>query len=330
MLKQITIVGSGSWATALVKLFTEKGIRVFWHLEDREKAEFIQWNGYNPRYLSHVSLKKELIFPMTETSLVFRNSKLVIFAIPSACLEDTLNQIDPYFLEGKQLAVSINGLIPNSGSTPSFFVSKHIGIDANRIMVLGGPCYAEEIALQRNTYITISAENSVWVNDVCQSLESDYLHTVANYDPAGIEYVSIIKNIVGIATGIADGLNYGDNFQAVLVSNAMRETSQFLGTIDDRPRDLFHSAYFGDLLLTAYSDYNLNRTLGKLIGKGIQVNTAIHAMEKTAEGFHASREMAPLYNKSDLNMPIIDAVHRILHQQSNPFHEFKLLEGQLN
>jgi len=329
MLKQITIVGSGSWATALVKLFTEKGIRVFWLLRDREKVDFIKWNGYNPRYLSQVVLNKDLIFPMIETSLAFRDSDLVIFAIPSSYLEGALQQIDPDFLEGKNLAVSIKGLIPNSGCTPSRFVCKYMNADARRIMVLGGPCHAEEVAEQRTTYMTISAENPEWVHDVCQSLKSSYLHTVCSNDPSGIEYASIIKNIIGIATGIANGLHYGDNFQAVLVSNAMRETGKFLDVVSPARRDLFNSAYFGDLLVTAYSDYSRNRTLGKLVGRGIQVNTALFAMEMVAEGFHASRELAAIHKKTKVSMPVINAVHRILHQHSSPYQEFKLLEEQL-
>jgi glycerol-3-phosphate dehydrogenase (NAD(P)+) len=145
-----------------------------------------------------------------------------------------------------------------------------------------------------------------------------------------VEYVSILKNIIGIATGIATGLYYGDNFMSVLVSNAMRETSHFLQTVDHRRRDLYDSAYFGDLLVTAYSEHSRNRTLGKLIGRGIHVSKALQAMEMIAEGFHASAEFAPLLNNSTVKMPIVTAVYRVLHQHANPFHEFKLLEEHLS
>jgi glycerol-3-phosphate dehydrogenase (NAD(P)+) len=329
MLKEITMIGSGSWATALVKLFTEKGIRVSWLVRKREQAAFILANGYNPRYLSFASLKRELIFPTIDVSEALVNPGLVIFAVPSSYLKDTLKQIDIKLLEIRNIAVSIKGFVGGSGCTPSRFVRDHIG-NGTSVMVLGGPCHAEEIANQRSTYITISADDSAWVETVCTSLRSTYIHTVSNNDPAGIEYASILKNIIGIATGIANGLHYGDNFQAVLVSNAMREAGNFLSSIDPKERDLFNSAYFGDLLVTAYSDYSRNRTLGKLIGRGIHVNKALQAMEMIAEGFHASKELAPIQKKTKVSMPVINAVHRILHQHANPFHEFKLLEEQLS
>jgi glycerol-3-phosphate dehydrogenase (NAD(P)+) len=330
MLQEITMIGSGSWATALVKLFTEKGIRVSWLVRKKDQAAFIQTNGYNPRYLSFAALKKELIFPTTEISEALLNPGLIIFAVPSSYLKDILEQIDHKLLENRQIAVSIKGFIRGSGCTPSRFVSKQIGIQTGSVMVLGGPCHAEEIANQKSTYITVSAEDAGWAKTVCKSLESTYIHTVFNNDPLGIEYASILKNIIGIATGIAKGLHYGDNFQAVLVSNAMREAGKFLSTIEPRERDLFNSAYFGDLLVTAYSDYSRNRTLGKLIGRGIHVSKALQAMEMIAEGFHASKELAPIQKKTKIAMPVTNAVHRILHQHANPFHEFKLLEEHLS
>lgn len=329
MLNKVTIVGAGSWATALVKLFSESGIKVSWLVRNQEFADYIQTNGHNPRYLSFASLKTDLINPVTDPGEAIMDSGLVIFAVPSAYLKDTLLRIDKEILEDKQVAVSIKGFIPGSGCTPSRFVTEYIGVKERNIMVLGGPCHAEEVANQKSTYITISAKDPALAEQICRSLKSQYTHAIPNNDPVGIEYASILKNIIGIACGIANGLHYGDNFQAVLVSNAMREAGQFIGYIEPGKRDLFQSAYFGDLLVTAYSDYSRNRTLGKLVGRGIHVNKALQAMEMIAEGFLASKELAPLLKRSKVNLPVINSVHRVLHQHANPFHEFKLLEEQL-
>ncbi|CAN5576801.1 NAD(P)H-dependent glycerol-3-phosphate dehydrogenase [soil metagenome] len=330
MLKNVTVIGSGSWATALVKLFSDNGTKVAWLVRNKEQAEFIKTNGHNPRYLSFAMLNMELIQATTNVQKAIDQSGLIVFAVPSAYFKKTVEQIDPELLVDKQLAVSIKGLIPGTGFTPSLFLQKYLGKKADaKIMVMGGPCHAEEVANQKSTYITISAEDPKWVDKVCKSLKSNYTHAIANNDPIGIEYASIIKNIIGISTGIANGLHYGDNFQAVLVSNAMREAARFLNAVDPRKRDLFHSAYFGDLLVTAYSDFSRNRTLGKLVGRGIHVNKALQAMEMIAEGFHASKELAPFQAKSKIKMPVVNAVHRILHQHANPYHEFKLLENQL-
>jgi glycerol-3-phosphate dehydrogenase (NAD(P)+) len=198
------------------------------------------------------------------------------------------------------------------------------------VVVIGGPCHAEEIATKRNTYITIAGENTQWVQAICNSLNVHYIKTVASCDPAGIEYVAILKNIIGIATGIADGLNYGVNFIAVVISNAMREVKNFLEVVNPAKRDLYDSAYFGDLLVTAYSDYSRNRTLGKLVGRGIAVNKALQSMGMGAEGFYASKELNQLLKHQKISMPVVNSVYRILHQYANPFHEFKLVERQLH
>lgn len=330
MLKNVTIVGSGSWATALVKLFSDNGIHVNWLVRNKELADYIFENGHNPRYLSFANLEMDFIQTYVNAADATEQTDLVIFAVPSAYLEHTAQKISRQLLADKPVAVSIKGFVPGSGLTPSRFLSNCFSIKEENLMVIGGPCHAEEVATQKSTYITISSVNGLLADKVCTSLKSDHIHSVANNDPFGIEYASILKNIIGIASGIANGLHYGDNFQAVLVTNAMSEATRLIATVDKRERDLFQSAYFGDLLVTAYSDFSRNRTLGKLVGRGIHVNKALEAMEMVAEGFHASRELAPLLKESAISLPVINSVHRILHQHANPFHEFKLLEGQLN
>lgn len=299
-------------------------------MRKRDQVDYILQKGHNPRYLSYVKLKKELIIPTIEPTVALRSTEFVIFAVPSAYLKDTLQLIDLELLESRQLGVSIKGMIPGTGYTPSHYLKKHTGFRDLRVTVLSGPCHAEEIANQKSTYITIAADDPGWANELCETIESNYIHAIPNNDPAGIEFTSVLKNIIAIATGMANGLQYGDNFQAVLVSNAMNEASRFLDSINPRVRNLFHSAYFGDLLVTAYSEYSRNRTLGKLVGRGIYINEALQAMEMIAEGFHASKELDPLLRKLEIELPVINSVHRVLHNHANPYHEFKLLESRLS
>lgn len=329
MLKKVTIIGGGSWATALTKIFSESKICVSWLLRTESHAQFISSNGYNPRYLSSASLDMKFIEPVSDAEAALQDSQLVIFAVPSSYLYDTLRSIDKDLLQEKQLAVSIKGFVPYTGYAPSGFIGNWLNTP-NPIIVIGGPCHAEEVAMKKSTYLTISGTDQRRIDEICSSLDTPFLRVISNNDPTGIEYTAILKNIIGIASGIAKGLNYGDNFQAVLVSNTMKEVNCFLDSISSVKRNLFDSAYFGDLLVTAYSDYSRNRTLGKLVGRGIHVSKAIQAMEMIAEGFHASRELAPLIKKIDISLPVINTVHRILHQHANAFHEFKLLEKQLN
>jgi glycerol-3-phosphate dehydrogenase (NAD(P)+) len=328
MLKKIAIIGSGSWATALVKIFSESGSRINWLVRNEARAEFIKLYGHNPRYLSFVSLNMNFIEPTHDVKQALDAAELVIFAVPSAYLPGYLKSLDKDLLLQKKLAVSIKGFIPSTACVPNIFLRNWLNTDQH-VAVIAGPCHAEEIGMGKNTYLTVSCVDVQLAKKISNSLNVPYLKVLVNSDPSGIEYAAILKNIIGIATGIAKGLNYGDNFLAVLVSNAMRETNRFLETIQPATRDLFDSAYFGDLLVTAYSDHSRNRTLGKLVGRGIHVSKALLAMQMIAEGFNASKELGTIIKKLDITLPVLNSVHRILHQHANPFHEFKLLEKQL-
>ncbi|HSC38377.1 MAG TPA: NAD(P)H-dependent glycerol-3-phosphate dehydrogenase, partial [Chitinophagaceae bacterium] len=255
-------------------------------------------------------------------------SQLAVFALPSAYLEEMAKRIKPEWIKERPIAVSIKSFVPGTGYVPAAFLAKHFRMP-DTAMILSGPCHAEEIALERNTYLTIAGHNKAQVAEVADSITAPYVRCILNEDPVGVQYAAILKNIVGIATGIASGLHYGENFMAVLASNAMREIKIFLNTVHKAARDLHNSAYFGDVLVTAYSDYSRNRTLGKLIGRGLQVTKALQSMEMVAEGYYASKELAVIARQMAVSLPIINSVYRILHEHANPFHEFKLVEKQL-
>lgn len=328
MLENVSIVGSGSWATALVKVFSESGVCVNWLVRDEILSDQIKASGRNPRYLSYVDLDLRYVNTFTKIDDALDSSEAVIFALPASYIQNIFPQIETLWLEEKLLITSIKGFVPNTGSIPSHYVEEHSG-QYRPVITMGGPCHAEEIAAERSTYMTVAGENQDDVQLLCQSLKVKYIQTIKNNDPTGVEYVAIIKNIIAIASGIASGLNYGENFQSVLISNAMREVQSFLRVMDPMERDLFDSAYFGDLLVTAYSDYSRNKTLGKLIGRGIKTGQAMQSMTMIAEGYNASRELHEATNDLNIPLPIINSVYRILHQHANPYREFKLIEKQL-
>ena len=328
MLEKITVIGSGSWATALVKIFTESRIKVSWLVRDKALATEIQQRGRNPRYLSYVDLQMKYITTFVEPEAALEDTQAVIFAVPSSYLENVLVQIESGWLDNKQVMVSIKGFIPGTGNLPSRYIEDFAGL-TNSVVVIAGPCHAEEIAMERDTYVTVAGEDAKAVHAISQSIKVKYIQTIENNDPLGVEYVTILKNIIGIANGMASGLNYGENFQSVLTSNAMREVSRFLQVMQPAARDLFDSAYFGDLLVTAYSDFSRNKTLGRLIGRGIKTGPALQSMEMVAEGYRASEELHLLIRHLKIHLPIINSVYRILHQHASPFNEFKLIEKQL-
>ncbi|HEX5553063.1 MAG TPA: NAD(P)H-dependent glycerol-3-phosphate dehydrogenase [Chitinophagaceae bacterium] len=328
-LNHLTVIGGGSWATALVRIFSDSGVQITWHLRSPETVAHVKEFGRNPNYLSFLQLKKECIQPTSDIHEAVRSSGFILFAVPSAYLENIVSELEAPEMEDKNLLVSIKGIIPHHGLVPSDFLGKKFGVPPARHIILGGPCHAEEVALERKTYITVAAEESALAALVGDSIQLDFIKAIVSDDPLGIEMSAILKNIVGIACGIAKGLNYGDNFQAVLVSNALREVGRFIGSLDEKPRDLTRSGYFGDLLVTAYSEYSRNRTFGQMIGRGYTVHLAQTEMDMVAEGYYAVDGIYNMARKMGQEMPVVSTVYRILYNKISPYIEFKLLEQKL-
>lgn len=290
---------------------------------------YVAQHGRNPNYLGFVELNKRRVIPTDDIHEAVRFSQYVLFAVPSAFLASAITELQPEEMEGKYLLSSIKGIVPRHNQIPSDFLGTQLLIDPERHIVLGGPCHAEEIAMDRKTYVTVAAEDIQLAQAVASAIKLEFVRTIASDDPLGIELAAILKNVIGIASGIASGLNYGDNFQAVLVSNAMREVTAFLQGIDGKARDLSRSGYFGDLLVTAYSTYSRNRTFGQMIGRGYPVHLAQSEMNMVAEGYYAAEGIHAMARKIGQEMPICSAVYRILYNKMSPYVEFKLLEQKL-
>lgn len=328
-LDHLTVIGGGSWATALVRIFSDSGVQIKWHLRSSETALYVGEHGRNPNYLGFLQLKKDRLFPTVDIHEAIRFSDYILFAVPSAFLSSTVSEIAPEEMQGKVLMVSIKGIVPRYNQIPSDFLGKQFLVPPERHVVLGGPCHAEEIAMERKTYVTVAAETEPLARTVASSIDLDFVTTIVNDDPIGVELAAILKNVIGIACGIAKGLNYGDNFLAVLVSNAMREMASFIHALDGKQRDLSRSGYFGDLLVTAYSEYSRNRTFGQMIGRGYSVHLAQSEMNMVAEGYYAAEGIYTMARKIGQEMPVASAVYRILYNKMSPYVEFKLLEQKL-
>ena len=328
-LQKISIVGSGSWATALVKIFSESGVQVTWLLRSSAHVDHILMHRSPQHYLNYLSLNLDTIHPVADIATAVNAADHILFAVPSAYLESTLSDWEEVLPPGKRLLVSIKGVVPGTGEIPSVFLARKLGTNARDCIVLGGPCHAEEIAMGRKTYLTVSGYDTTAVQEVAEAITSPYLKVIQNQDPMGVELAAIMKNVVGIAAGIVRGMNFGDNFLAVVISNALRETRTLVDTLHPAPRDLNDSAYFGDLLVTAYSGFSRNGAFGQLIGRGYSVHMAQTHMQMVAEGYPAARGLYMLANAAKLQLPLLSAVYRILYKQSSPFNEMRLLEHYL-
>ena len=325
---RIAIIGGGSWATALVKLFLNNVPELNWYIRKPETIRYIQTYKHNPNYISSILFETERIHFYSSINEVVENSDILIFAVPSAYLKETLD--DPALhLGGKLIVSAIKGIIPGDNLTIAEYFNRIHNIPFNSIAIITGPCHAEEIALEKLSYLTIAAKNEAKAEMLCNMLRCSYLKAIPTHDIYGIEYAAVLKNIFAIASGICHGLGYGDNFQAVLVSNALQEMKRFLDQTYKSKRKVNTSAYLGDLMVTAYSQFSRNRTFGMMIGKGYSVISAQLEMNMVAEGFHSTHCLKEINSRHEVKMPILDAVYNILYEKIAPGIEIKLLTDKL-
>ncbi|MFM7902859.1 MAG: NAD(P)H-dependent glycerol-3-phosphate dehydrogenase, partial [Bacteroidota bacterium] len=254
--KQIAVVGGGSWATALVKILSNNCDRIHWWMRNHEAVQSIQQNKHNPSYLSDVEIDLNKVVPTSDLETTINGCDLIILAVPSAFLESTLAQISPASLKNKILFSAIKGIVPGPLLIVGEYLHRHFEIPYDQIGVITGPCHAEEVAMEKLSYLTLACKETAHAALLAGLMNCRYIRTTVSDDIYGTEYSAVIKNIVAIASGVCHGLGYGDNFQAVLVSNAIQEIKRFVDTVSPIGRDIKDSAYLGDLLVTAYSQFS--------------------------------------------------------------------------
>lgn len=327
----VAVIGAGSWATAIVKILNEGPSIVHWWMRTEEQVLYVQKFAHNPRYLSDIQLDVNKILPSSNLAEVLAGAEIIILALPAAFVHQTLSQLPEDALKGKLIFSAIKGMIPERHEIISDYLFSSLKIQANQIGIIAGPCHSEEVAMERQSYLTVSAVDEGMAQRMAHMLNCRFIHThTIQNDVQGIEYATVMKNIISMAVGITRGMNYGDNFQAVLVSNAMQEMKRFLDAVVPNPnRDINESAYLGDLLVTAYSQFSRNRIFGQMIGKGYTVKSAQLEMNMIAEGFYAVRSLTEINKSLNVELPICDFVHRILYEGGSPSREIRVLESKL-
>jgi len=310
---KIAVLGGGSWATAIVKMLSENLDNVGWYMRSVYVLEHIKINKHNPNYLSSAELHPAQLDLSNDINKIVKEYNVLIFAIPSAFLTLELEKLTEN-LADKIIFSAIKGIVPESGLiVGEHFFEKH-NIPYENIGVITGPCHAEEVAMERLSYLTIACQDEVKGALVGDCLKSRYIKTKISDDIIGTEYAAMLKNIFAIAAGISHGLGYGDNFQSVLMSNAIREMKRFIRKVHKMKRNINNSAYLGDLLVTGYSTFSRNRMFGNMIGKGYTVKSAMFEMSMIAEGYYATKSAYKIKSENGAKTPIIDAVYDVLYQ----------------
>lgn len=326
--KKIGILGGGSWATAIVKILGNHLNDINWYMRDEESAKYINTHHRNPKYLSSVKINLQRVRISNDINEIVDISDVLILSIPSAFLSKALESLK-ISIRDKIVFSAIKGIIPEKNLIIAEYLNKYYNVPLNSIGIISGPCHAEEVALERLTYLTFSSKDIKMARQMSGLFECRYIKASISDDIYGTEYSSVIKNIAAIAAGICHGLGYGDNFLSVLISNAIQEIKRFVDTVHPNTRDINRSVYLGDLIVTAYSQFSRNRTFGTMIGKGYSLYNAKLEMNMIAEGYYSSYSIHEINRNHNVIMPISDAVYNVLYEGISPALEMKLLSDNL-
>jgi glycerol-3-phosphate dehydrogenase (NAD(P)+) len=327
---KIAVIGGGSWATAIVKMLTNNAPEIHWWIRNSATVEHIKKYKHNPNYLTSVEFDTNKLLLSSDIKTVVSKADILIMAVPSAFLKDALNGLTKQDFKDKQIFSAIKGIVPDELLIVGEFFNSIYEIPMQNIGVITGPCHAEEVAMEKLSYLTIASQNKENAAFVASQLNCRYIKTTVSDDIYGTEYSAVLKNVFAIANGICHGLGYGDNFQAVLISNAIQEIKRFVDAVHPIDRDIKSSAYLGDLMVTAYSQFSRNRTFGNMIGKGYSVKSAQMEMNMVAEGYYGVKCIYEINKKYKVEMPITTAVYNILYENRSASAEMRALTEKLS
>ncbi len=327
---KIAVIGGGSWATAIVKMLCNNAKEIHWWVRSQTVVDHIKKYKHNPNYLTSVEFETDKLVLSHDMKAVIAKADIIIMAVPSAFLKDALKELTEADLKGKKVYSAIKGIVPEHNLIVGEFFNTHFNIPFDNIGVITGPCHAEEVAMEKLSYLTIASQNTESASYVASQLNCRYIKTTVSDDIFGTEFSAVLKNVFAIASGICHGLGYGDNFQAVLISNAIQEIKAFVDVVHPIDRDIKSSAYLGDLLVTAYSQFSRNRMFGNMIGKGYSVRYAQLEMNMVAEGYYGVKCIYEINKKYKVEMPITEAVYNIVYEKISPAIEMKLLTDKLS
>ncbi|MBR4264217.1 MAG: NAD(P)H-dependent glycerol-3-phosphate dehydrogenase [Paludibacteraceae bacterium] len=328
MYRKIAILGSGSWATALAKIVMQNQPDINWFIRRQEVIDEFIATGKNPSYLGAASFDVSRIHFSSDINQTVAQSDVLIVAIPSPYLKQTLNKIRRDMTH-KVVISAVKGMIPDENMIVTDYIRQRFAVPVDQLGVIAGPCHAEEIALERLSYLTIGCENRQNAEMWAKLFQTPYVHTVTSNDVSGLEYSSVMKNIYAIAAGMCQALHYGDNFQAVLLSNSIQEIQRFATAMSNVPRDITASGYLGDVLVTGYSQFSRNRQFGQMLGMGYSVKAAQMEMEMVAEGYYATNAIHQANERMRVALPIVDAMYEILYNRQKAKPIIKSLTTKL-
>ncbi len=321
---KVAVMGGGSWATALAKLLLDNCENILWYMRRDDRIADFKRLRHNPAYLSDVEFDIERINFSSDINQVCAEADTLLLVMPSPYFKSHMEKITTD-ISGKFVVSAVKGIVPDDNKIISTYMEEKYGVHPEHMLVISGPCHAEEVALGRQSYLTVGCDDIYNAEQFAGCLSGKAMHTITSSDVDGIEYAAVLKNVYSIASGIVHGLKNGDNFQAMLVSNAIREMERFVDTVYPRPRQICDSVYLGDLLVTSYSKFSRNHNFGSMIGRGYSVSAARMEMEQTAEGYYGTKCIHEINQHYQVTMPILEGVYNILYRGIKPAKAIKAM-----
>lgn len=326
----IAVMGGGSWATALAKLLMQNCETITWYMRRDDRIEDFKRLRHNPAYLTDVIFDIERINFSSDINAVCEAADTLLLVMPSPYFKDHIDKIS-VDISSKAVVSAVKGIVPGSNELITDYMVRRFGVSPDRTLVISGPCHAEEVALDRPSYLTVGCSDPALALLFADKVMGKHTHAITSTDVDGIEYAAVLKNVYAIAAGIIHGMKVGDNMTAILISNAIREMERFLDAVSPRPRQICDSVYLGDLLVTAYSRFSRNHNFGSMIGRGYSVKAAKMEMEQTAEGYYGAKCITDINDKSyGVDLPILQAVYSVLYNGTSPARAFAALGHNLD
>ena len=324
---KIAVLGGGSWATALAKLLLQNCDSILWYMRRDDRIEEFKRLSHNPAYLTDVDFDINRIEFSSDINYVASEADSLLMVMPSPYFKAHVDKIN-VDIRDKNIISAVKGIVPDENMLVTDYMATRFGTSPDTALVIGGPCHAEEVALDRQSFLTIGCHNRYYAEDFSTFLSGKAMRTIVSTDVDGIEFAAVLKNVYAIAAGMVHGLKYGDNFLAMLVSNAIREMERFVSTASPLPgRNIYDSVYLGDLLVTSYSRFSRNHNFGSMIGRGLSVKSARMEMEQTAEGYYGTKCIHEINNRYGVAMPILDGVYDILYRRVSPARAIEQMGG---
>ncbi len=315
---KIGVIGGGSWGTALANLLAEKGYQVDWWLFETDLCRVIEETRENTVFLPDVSLSNNL-HPSNDLLRVAENKELILVVVPSHVMRRVIRQIGGRLSPDGVVVSASKGIENDTLLTMSAVIAEELtGLDPKRLLVLSGPSFAKEVAVGVPTVVTVAGQDLDCAGFVQRVFATPFFRVYTNVDVMGVELGGAVKNVIAIAAGMVDGLGFGLNTRAALITRGLAEISRLGQAMGANPQTFSGSAGLGDLVLTCTGDLSRNHTVGKKIGQGATLDGALKDMRMVAEGVKTARSVYNLSRRKAVEMPICHAVYHILYEGLGP------------